>query len=93
MCCFFAALVFLGPRVGILIWWLINPLYFQSIFDGWILPLLGFIILPWTMLMYIAIAPGGIIGFDWIILGLGVLADVASYSGSAYGNRDRIPGM
>jgi hypothetical protein len=26
MCCFFTTLLLLGPRAGILIWWLINPL-------------------------------------------------------------------
>jgi len=25
MCCFFTVLVFLGPRAGILIWYLVNP--------------------------------------------------------------------
>ena len=33
---------------------------------------------------------GGIIGFDWILLGLGVFADMASYFGS-YAERRRIP--
>jgi hypothetical protein len=31
-------------------------------------------------------------GFDWVILGLGVLADIATYSGGGYGNRNRLPG-
>jgi hypothetical protein len=33
MCCFFTALVFLGPRAGILIWWLINPVRWQATLD------------------------------------------------------------
>ena len=93
MCCFFAALVMFGPRLAILIWWLIQPLYFQVAFNNsWLWPILGLIFLPWTLLMYLIVAPGGIIGFDWVIIGIGVVADIASYSGSAYGNRDRIPG-
>ena len=31
-------------------------------------------------------------GFDWLWVGLAVLVDIASYSGGAYGNRDRMPG-
>jgi hypothetical protein len=48
MCCFFTALVFLGPRAGILIWWLINPIRWQATFTNFIWPLLGFIFVPWT---------------------------------------------
>ena len=89
MCCFFTALVLFGPRLALLVWWLLNPVYIGAAFGNWIVPLLGFIFLPWTLLMYFIIFPGGIVGFDWIWLALGVFADIASYSGGAYGNRQR----
>ena len=92
MCCVFTTLVLFGPRLGILVWWLINPVRFTAAFGTWIWPLLGFILLPWTTLMYLIIFPAGIVGFDWIWLGLGVLADVASHAGGAWGNRDRLRG-
>ena len=92
MCCFFTTLVLLGPRFAILIWWLVRPVLFNAMFNTWIWPLLGLIFLPWTLLMYLVVGAGGVVGFDWIWLGLGFLADIASYSGGAYGNRDRIPG-
>ncbi len=92
MCCIFTTLLLLGPRAGILVWWLINPLRWQVTFPSFIWPLLGFIFLPWTTLMYVLVAPGGLIGFDWIWLVLAVLADIAMYAGGGYGNRDRIPG-
>jgi hypothetical protein len=92
MCCLFTTLVLLGPRAGILIWWLIQPLRWQIAYPNFIWPLLGFFFLPWTTLMYAVVFPGGLTGFDWIWIGLGILADVASYSGAAYGNRERIPG-
>ncbi len=92
MCCIFTTLVLFGPRLGILVWWLINPVRFTAAFGTWIWPLLGFILLPWTTLMYLIIFPAGIVGFDWIWLGLGVLADVASHAGGAWGNRDRLRG-
>ena len=92
MCCLFTTLVFLGPRAGILVWWLINPARWQLAFDSFLWPLLGFLFLPWTTLMYVLVFPGGIVGFDWIWLGLGVLADIGMYAGGGYGNRDRMPG-
>jgi hypothetical protein len=63
---------------------------YKPLFQTWIWPILGWIFLPWTTLMYMAVAGGGIIGFDWILLGLGVFADMASYFGS-YAERRRIP--
>jgi hypothetical protein len=92
MCCFATTLLLLGPRFAILIWWLIRPVLFNAMFSTWIWPLLGLIFLPWTLLMYLIVGGGGVIGFDWVWLGLAFLADIASYSGGAYGNRDRIPG-
>ncbi|MEJ2710496.1 MAG: hypothetical protein P8074_22990 [Anaerolineales bacterium] len=92
MCCFITTLFLLGPRVAVLIWWLLRPAYFMFIFNTWIWPLLGLIFLPWATLMYVIVAPGGIIGFDWLWIGLAVLADLSTYAGGGYGNRDRIPG-
>jgi len=89
MCCIFTTLLFLGPRAGILVWWLVNPARFNLAFSTFILPLLGFLFLPWTTLMYLLVFPMGIVGFDWIWLGLGVLADIGMYAGGGYGNRDR----
>ena len=92
MCCFFTTLVFLGPRAAILIWWLVNPVRWQATFSSFIWPLLGFLFVPWATLMYVLVAPGGVVGFDWIWLGLAVLADIGMYAGGGYGNRDRFPG-
>ncbi len=92
MCCFWTVLVFLGPRAGILVWWLVQPLRWQAAFSSFIWPLLGFIFLPWLTLMYVIVAPGGIVGFDWVWLGLALVADIAMYAGGGYGNRRRMPG-
>ena len=92
MCCVFTILLFFGPRLGILVWWLITPRYVGAAFNSWILAILGWLFLPWTTLMYIIIYPNGVIGFDWVWLGLALLADIASYAGGGYGNRDRLRG-
>ena len=51
MCCLAASLLLLGPRFGILIWWLFDPARWSLAFDTFILPFLGFLFLPWTTLM------------------------------------------
>lgn len=89
MCCFFTMLVFLGPRAGILVWWLLQPVRWQAAFANWIWPLLGFIFVPWTTMMYVLVYAGGITGFDWLWLGLGLFADIGWWLGA--GGRRRIP--
>jgi hypothetical protein len=94
MCCFFTLLWFLGPRFAMIFGWLVDPLRFQLAFrdHGFFVPLMGFVFLPWTMLMYVIIAPGpvGVQGFDWIWLGLAVGLDILSLAGGTYGNRYQI---
>jgi hypothetical protein len=90
MCCFFTTVLLLGPRAAVLIWWLIRPAYYLAVFQGFIWPILGLIFAPWTTLMYLLVAPGGVRLFDWVWLGLAILVDLGTYAGGGYGNRDRI---
>ena len=93
MCCFLTTLVLFGPRLAILVWWLIAPVRMNAAFgDRWVLVILAWLFIPWTVLMYLIVYPGGIVGFDWVILILGILADIASYSGGFWGNRNQVPG-
>ena len=94
MCCFITSLFLLGPRFATLIWWLINPLRFSAVFSSFIWPALGIIFFPWTTLMYLIVwSPvTGVYGLDWLWLVLAILADLGTYAGGGYGNRDRIPG-
>ncbi len=92
MCCLVTTLVFLGPRAAIVIWWLVQPLAWQTAFSTWVWPLLGFLLLPWTTLAYVLVAPGGVVGADWLLVILALLVDVAGYAGGGYGNRSRAPG-
>ncbi len=89
MCCMLTSLMFLGPRFAILVYWLIDTTRWQLAFDSFIVAFLGFLFVPWTTLMYVIVAPGGVRGFDWVWITLTVLADVSAYTGGAYGNRDR----
>jgi hypothetical protein len=98
MCCAFLALVLLGPRVFGSFWWIFQPARWQSAFSSflgggalwWIWPVLGIIFVPWTTIMYVIVAPGGVTGWDWFWIGLMLVADITSYSGGV--GRKRLPG-
>jgi hypothetical protein len=90
MCCAIAVLFALGPRAAILVWWLFDQLRWAAAFDTFIWPFLGFLLAPWTTLMYVAVFPAGITGFDYLFLGLGIVFDAFSWFGGGYTNRDRM---
>ena len=96
MCCFLTILVFLGPRIAGLVWWLIQPARWVGefgAFNSFIWPILGIIFLPWTTIMYVLVSPGGINGlFEWLFLIFALIIDIGSYGGGGYTNRSLIPG-
>jgi len=80
MGCLFAIFAGLFPRVGLFIVWVARPNLVDAAFDTWIWPLLGFIFLPFTTLMYVILwRSGGMNGFDWLWLGIAALFDVAHW--------------
>jgi hypothetical protein len=83
MCCLIAVAVLISPRIAILIWWLLDTARWASAFHTiWMWPLLGFLFLPWTTLVFVLVAPQGVIhGLGWLLLTLAVLADLSSYGG------------
>ncbi len=87
MCCLFASLVLIGPRFAILVWWIIDQTRWNLAFDNFFVPLIGWLFVPWTTMMYVVVFPGGVTGFDWIILGVGILADAASWSSGGMSGR------
>ena len=89
MCCFFTILLFLGPRFAGIVWWFIQPARWNLAFDTFIIPILGIIFLPWTLLMYVIVAPGGLTGLEWVFVGLMLVFDIGSYVGGGWGNRSR----
>ena len=93
MCCLITVLGLLGPRAGIVIWWLIEPVRWSHAFHGFFLwPVLGFLFLPWTTLAWVLVAPHGVSGFGWVVLVVAFLVDLGSWSGGGFGNRRRFMG-
>lgn len=81
MGCFVVLFSLISPRLA-LFFILVFSDWVGAAFDGWFLPVLGFFLLPWTTLAYIAmwqITPG-VNGFEWFIVILAFFGDLASYA-------------
>ncbi len=90
MCCVISTLFFLGPRAGLLIWWLVNPGRFSIVYNNLMLPLIGAIFLPATTLTYTFIykpAFGSLIGLDWLWMGIALMVDFSLYGGGIFSRR------
>jgi hypothetical protein len=77
------------PRIALIFTWLFSDRV-DDAFDGWALPLLGLILLPYTTFFYvIAYAPvAGVDGFGWLFVIFGFLLDLGShFRGAGWGNR------
>jgi hypothetical protein len=88
MCCLVLTAGFLGPRIALLVWWIFGDRVDRA-FDSWFWPLLGLIFLPWTTLAYLLVwSPVvGVDGGEWIVVALGFLADVLTYTSRAAASR------
>lgn len=88
MGCFVAILALFSPRLALFAIWLFSDLLSRA-YDDWIVPVLGFFLLPWTTLAYAVMYATGsneVVGFEWFIVVLAFLIDLGSYFG---GNRYR----
>ena len=94
MCCFLTVLLFVGPRGGDIVFWLLAPDRWSDAFDSSIiLPILGIIFFPWTTLVYVvAWTPQGMGLLEWLLVAAAAFVDIGFYTGGGYFNRDRVPG-
>ena len=84
MCCLALIAGFIGPRIALFVWWIFGNKV-DAAFDSWIWPLLGLVFLPWTTLAYV-VAWGpvhDVSGLGWLLVALGLAADIATYSARA----------
>jgi hypothetical protein len=89
MGCLLALLALISPRLVLIILWISSDVLSRA-FSSWIIPFLGFFLLPWTTLTYAAFWDWGagrhVVGFEWFFVALAVLVDLSSY---AQGRRAR----
>jgi hypothetical protein len=92
MPCLFAILAVSFPRVALLCLWIFTPLVNAAFNNNWLWPLLGFVFLPFTTMMYaLVMGPLGPTNFwGWLTILLGVFIDVRAYF-DAYGERTKLP--
>jgi len=84
VCCVLILLGLFTPRIVLFILWLFTN-YLSRAYDGFVLPLLGFLFLPATTLAY-AIAQnelGGVNGLGLIVVLIGLAIDVGLLGGGA----------
>ena len=86
MGCFVLLFALISPRLAILATWLFSNVL-ERAYDGWIVPVLGFFLLPWTMLAYAWMYDAGpglqVEGIEWALVGVAVLIDLGSLGGGA----------
>jgi hypothetical protein len=83
MPCLAVLLALISPRLALFAVFLFSDLLSRA-FDSWLVPLLGFFLLPWSTLAYALMwdaSPRGVEGFEWLLVALGFLADLVSYAG------------
>ena len=84
MGCLVVLLALLSPRLAIFVLFLFTDLLSRA-FDSWFVPFLGFFLLPWTTLAYAVMwsSSDRVNGFEWFIVILAFLLDLASYARSS----------
>ena len=89
-CCLVALASTLGPRVVLAFLWLFSDRLTIAFESGWI-GILGFLFLPWTALAYAAAyAPLiGVSGIGYVVVGLGIVFDISSYTSGDRSRRRR----
>ena len=69
----------LVPRLWIIGFWLLSDKIGHA-FSGWLVPAIGFVILPWTTLLYAwmwSIDSNGVTGWEWLAVMAAFVVDVA----------------
>ncbi len=88
MGCIILFLTLLSPRLVLFLVWLLNNKRWDLVFHGGVfLPLLGFLFLPFTTLIYFfAYNPvtNTISPFGWIWIVIALFVDLAAYGSNAY---------
>lgn len=76
-------LALIGPRVALVFTWLFTS-WVDRAFDGMLVPVLGFLALPWSTLAYIIMwQTGGLSWLGWLVVAVGFVADIGGYASSS----------
>ena len=87
MPCLAVLLALISPRLALVAMWLFSGILGRA-FDGLLLPLIGFFLLPWTTLAYALMwdyGPNRLTGLEWVVVAVAFLVDVGAHRGTARG--------
>jgi len=84
MGCFVALFALISARLALVVLALFSDILSRA-YDSWLIPLLGFFLLPWATLTYAAFWEWGaghrVDGFEWLFVVLAFVIDLGSYAG------------
>ena len=88
MPCLLALLAVAFPRIAIVLLWLFTS-FFNGVYQGVIIPILGFIFLPLTLIVYTFLTKGGghLTVTGLVFLFIAVIVDLGLVGGSSLGRR------
>ncbi len=92
MPCLLVLLVLVFPRVVLVLMWLFSNMLDRA-YHGLVIPLIGFIFLPITTIVYAWLVASGlpIQGFNLVLIIIAVILDVGSHAGgTGYYRRRRL---
>ena len=91
MGCAVFLLSLIGPRVALAFVWIFTGFVDRAFEAIWV-PVLGFVFLPWTTLVYSLLHDGaGVSTLGWFFVALALLGDIGSLTAAARGGRRRQP--
>jgi hypothetical protein len=90
--CLVLLLALISPRLALIFTWLLTDIL-SGAFDSWLLPFIGFFLLPWTTLAYAWMwdyGPGRTVeGFEWFLVILAFVFDLGSLGGGSRARKKR----
>ena len=91
MGCLIALIAMLSPRFAFVLVWLFTERVQVAFTNNVVVPLLGLLFLPWTVLMYtVAYDPlRGVSAMGWFFVIFAFIVDIASYGSGAREQRQR----
>lgn len=90
MPCLFVLFAAFAPRLLLVFLWIARPNLLGQAFETFLIPLLGFVFLPFTTLMWVLLwagSGGDVTGFDWVWIGIAVFLDLGHWAGGAASRR------
>ena len=87
--CLILLFALLSPRLALIVTAILTDVLSRSM-GGWVVPLIGFLVLPWTTLAFAWMWDSGhaVRGIEWFLVGFAFLLDVGfSSNGRRYARR------